>query len=577
MRPDKSTLLGHHASVLALFSVSLLVTAGIVQYQTFLRSYFGDPDGLAIFYHLYLVQDHPAAWLGILLLFLGLVPAVQRMGFAISESLGANPVWAAILAGVALAAGAYWVYQAHPLCMDEYAPYLQSHVFAAGKLTGQLPPELIDWLVVPEFQGSFLYVSHDTGAVASAYMPGFALLLAPFSAFGVPWLANPVIGALSLFVIHRLALVLTGSAADAGAAMFFALASPVFTINAISFYSMPAHLLCNAIFVVMLLDPTPRRALAAGVVGGLALTLHNPAPHLLFAGPWFLWLMTRGNRWRLVASIFAGYMPWILVTGIGWQQLLGTLASTSDPNAAPVALSLLGHLAHVLGRVLVIPSEEIVTARLIGLSKVWLWAVPALVVVAALGFWRKRGDTHFRLLFASTGLTLVGYLFVPFDQGHGWGFRYFHSVWFVLPIFAVAALVRRPGAVVTVSSRGSRATLGYLHGTAVGSLMLLTLYFAWQVHSFIADHLGQLPRAPQGMPRVVIVDPSRGYYALDLVQNDPFMRGPVVTMVTHGAEQDQQVLRKYFPDLTLLAADHHGSVWGRSDGVHDSFGIDVRR
>jgi hypothetical protein len=554
-----------------------LVTAGIIFYQIDLRIGSVDATSLRIFYHLYLVQDYPAALLAVLLLLLGLLPPVQRRGLAMAEAMGANPGRAAMLAGLALAAGAVWIYEAHPLCMDEYAPYMQSHVFAAGRLTGLLLPEIVDWLVVPEFQKSFIYASNVTGAVASAYLPGFALMLAPFSALGIPWLANPIIGALSLLAIHRLALTLTGSVAAAGAAMLFALASPVLTINAISFYSMPAHLLCNAVFVVLLLDPTPRRALVAGLVGGLALTLHNPVPHMLFAAPWFLWLVIRRSRWHVLAPIVVGYTPWILIAAFGWQYLLGTLDSSSASTGTPEALSMLKRLADALGRVLASPSEEVLTARLIGLSKIWLWAVPALVVVAAVGYWRQRDDPRFRMLLASTGMTLLGYMFVPFDQGHGWGFRYFHSVWFVLPVFAAAALTARPEAALIAPTKRQGPILGYLHGTALGSLTLLTAYFAWQVHSFIAGHLAQMPLAIRGETKVVIVDPSWGYYALDLVQNDPFMRGPVVTMVTHGAANDRQILDRHFPGLSLLAADYRGSVWGWPEDAHESFSADVRR
>ena len=99
-----------------------------------------------------------------------------------------------------------FVYHDHPLSMDEYAAYFQSRVFAAGHLTGQFPvtPDgLAGPARVPELFPECL-AHHRAGA--SAYWPAHALLLTPFTALGIPWACNPVLSALTLLVIHRLAL-----------------------------------------------------------------------------------------------------------------------------------------------------------------------------------------------------------------------------------------------------------------------------------------------------------------------------------------------------------------------------------
>jgi hypothetical protein len=64
---------------------------------------------------------------------------------------------------------AKFVYLAHPLAMDESVPVMQSEAFAAGQLVGKFPPALVDWLVMPSFQGHFIKVNSVTGAVASSY------------------------------------------------------------------------------------------------------------------------------------------------------------------------------------------------------------------------------------------------------------------------------------------------------------------------------------------------------------------------------------------------------------------------
>src|SRR5262249_24575095 len=143
-------------------------------------------------------EDYPLALASVAVLLLAFAGPIQRAGIRTAQGAAAYPELFAAGAFALLATGASFVYHRHPLSMDEYAPYFQSEAFASGHIAAHLPPQLIDWLVPPGFQGAFLEVSHSTGSVASGYWPGFALLLTPFSAVGVPWLCNPVLAALSL-------------------------------------------------------------------------------------------------------------------------------------------------------------------------------------------------------------------------------------------------------------------------------------------------------------------------------------------------------------------------------------------
>jgi len=556
-------LLWNDRSVVALAGVAFALTVGIIAFQMSERQGLLDSSIVTIFYRLFLFEDYPAAFLHLAILLLALIRPIQRVAIALTDLVAAHPFVVAGLGLCAFSVGSLTWYQAHPLAMDEYVPVLQSEIFAAGRLLGQVPPELVDWLIFPSFQGYFLYVSHATGQFGSAYWPGFALLMTPFTAKGVSWLCNPVLGAAALLVIYRLTLSLTNYRTAAGAAVVLALASPAFVINAISYYSMTAHLLCNAAFTLLLLRPNARRAVAAGLIGGLALTLHNPLPHMLFAAPWALWLLWRVDRRRNFPALLAGYLPFVIVIGFGWNDLVASL-NQGAAAASATASGPLGAVASKLGGVLAWPSGPLLQARLIGLMKLWIWAVPSVVVMAAVGFWRNRRDARFRLLAASAALTLLGYLFVPADQGHGWGFRYFHSAWLVLPIFAAAAVGRRerPNA-SAAEHRAASALAPYLLSASLLSLLLLVPYFGFQVRSFLAAHLAQLPRAESGEPRVVIINPVMQYYAQDLAQNDPFLREPVILMVTRGRKADAVMMQRHFPDLVLLSATYKGTVWGK--------------
>src|SRR5262249_7576424 len=138
-----------------------------------------------------------------------------------------------------------------------------------------------------------------------------------------------------------------------------------------------------------------------------------------------------------------------------------------------------------------LPTATVFLARAIGVAKVWVWAVPGLLILACYGAVRERGNKICLLLTASALLTLVGYVLVPPDQGHGWGYRYFHSAWMALPLLAAAALYRpahvsgetRP----VISVFESNEARGFVATCIVLTLVLGTGFRAWQMQRFISQ------------------------------------------------------------------------------------------
>ena len=450
--------------------------------------------------------------------------------------------------------------------MDEYAAYFQSRIFAAGHLSGNFPLQLIDWLVPPGFQDYFLNVSRTSGDIAETYWPGFALLLAPFTWLGIPWACNPLISALTLIVLHRIALVVFDNREAAGLALLLTIGSPEFFADGISYYSMPAHLLANSLYALLLIHPTPRRAFAAGVIGGLALSLHNPVPHILFAAPWLIWIATTPDRLRLLASLAVGYLPFSILLGWGWFVFSAQLLQ--DRSVDAVSTSLLFRL-HRLLSIFALPDSSVLLARLIGAAKLWIWAVPGLLILAGVGAIRERRNVACVLLAASALLTLLGYFFVPVDQGHGWGYRYFHSAWVALPILATACLfrpLRQSSITFDPQDEKSRTFEEFVTKSYVTACILLTLIFgtgwrAWQIDSFVSDSLRQLPHSSGKGRQIVVINVTHSFYAADLVQNDPWLRGNVVRMYSHGEAADIRAMAEYCPTLRQIYADRHGTVW----------------
>jgi hypothetical protein len=512
---------------------------------------------------LFAYSDYPGAVCALLILGAALAGPRYLPARRVVQWAGDKPFVIVVITALLLALGTLTIYHDHPLSMDEYAAYFQSRVFAAGQLHGRFPVPPLDWLIPRGFQNYFLNVSRATGSVAEAYWPGFALLLTPFTWASVPWLCNPVISALTLLVIHRLALELFEDREAAGFALLLTLASPVIFANGISYYSMPAHLLASSVYALLLVRPSPRRAAAAGVVGSLALALHNPVPHLLFAAPWLAWIATRQDGRRLLASLIAGYLPLCIFLGVGWFVFSGHLVR--DGSASPATPVALVNRFQSLIRIFSLPDARVVLARLIGIAKIWVWAVPGLLILAVTGAVRWRREVPCLLLTTSALLTLFGFFLVPVDQGHGWGYRYFHSAWVALPLLATAALFRPA---LSAEKDGSPIRLFEDAQTKgfVAASILLTLVFgigfrAYQMQQFIVRDISQVPQYRGTEKRIVILDTRFSFYGADLVQNDPWLRGNEIRMYSHGAAADEQMMARYYPELHKVYADRYGTVW----------------
>src|SRR6185295_917061 len=118
------------------------------------------------------------------------------------------------------------------------------------------------------------------------------------------------------------------------------------------------------------------------------------------------------------------------------QHIAALTQVAATAQAVPVERSLFDEVAARVAPLLHLPQVGAIQARIAGLSKMWTWGACGFMVLAAWGYWQARAETGVRLLGAALAATFLGYFFVPFDQGHGWGYRYIPSAWFVVPVFA---------------------------------------------------------------------------------------------------------------------------------------------
>jgi hypothetical protein len=306
---------------------------------------------------------------------------------------------------------------------------------------------------------------------------------------------------------------------------------------------MQAHLAANLVFVALLLRPSTNRAFAAGLVGSLALILHNPVPHALFAIPWVVALAFQSDRRRHLVPLIIGYVPGMAL-GIGWLLFRAATGSGAVSLAA---------MNGVASGVFAWPCAVLLNARVAAFVKMCVWAMPTLFALASMGCVLRRSDPRVRLLASSAILTFAAYLFVRFDQGHGWGYRYFHSAWGVVPILAGCAMADRP----QVNAR----LISFAGATAILSVLFLIPLQAGQIERFISQHLAQLAPASRPGNNVYFIHPLGGFYVADMIQFDPLLRNKDLLLVSHGALLDMQLMQRNWPGAVKVSGGRTADQW----------------
>ena len=536
----------------------------------------GDLQYMTAFFHLFARYDLPGAMLLIAVLFSSLFLASKLNGSQVENILSffqRYPFRISMIVTMVMALGAVFVYHKHPLSMDEYLPYFQSRIFAEGKLWGQFPTELVPWLLQPHF---FSVFSPETGRVVSDYWPGFALLLTPFTKLNLPWLLNPVLSGGTLLLFYYYIKKILPDTSSGAWGVLLTISSSVFWVNGISFYSMSAHLFLNLVYATLLLEPTLKRIFMAGIVGSFALVLHNPVPHICFALPWIAWLGFNKQGMKNIGALIAGYLPLSLLLGFGWVWLKLEIAKggpgimvqglefvhnaaqssihASNPKDPNVFTLFIVKILGVFDTAFKIPDAQLLWARLLGWLKLFAWALPGLPILAILGLHHIKRNTHLKLWAWSAVVTLSVFIFIPFSQGHGWGFRYFHSVWLSLPLLGAAFL----------SSDSIRNTDQLKKMICVISLLALIFSTGlrfYQVHQFIGQHLSKLPVIEKSNDTIVIVNTIQGYYTQDLIQNDPFLRESKMILRSAGQKKDLEMMKEKFPGARKMKNNVSYTVW----------------
>jgi hypothetical protein len=422
--------------------------------------------------------------------------------------------------------------------MDEFSVDFEARLLARGRISTVVPwPwRSLSLAITPIFVG----FDPETGRWLSQYLPVYALLKAPFVALGVPTLLNPVLTALSVVVLARIA---RGIWPDERLRPWVAIAlfatSSEILVTAGTGYSMPGHLLFNLIWLRLYQRGDGRSWIAALLIGALALGLHNPFPHALFVAP-FLLRLAREGRWRRAVSAGLVYGA----SSAAWFAWLRFVYPAAKDQGG-------------LSTLFAIPGVFAAWLHGVNLALLFTWQAPVFAILVLLALSRPRRLPPI-LVDSALGVAFTFGFFVFFasTQGHGWGYRYLYQVLGSLCLLGAAAM---PGVETALGERTARRWLiAGLVITVVGQIPARLMQTEQFVRPFALAHEYLQTRKA----RVLLVDGEHVWYGRDLFRNDPFLRSPIIVRFSKLAPGSPEAIERAYPGRVIRVRDEDLLAFG---------------
>lgn len=439
--------------------------------------------------------------------------------------LPAMPRHRALLLGAGLAlaayAGHYLILSGYDLSRDEQMANFDAAIFARGELVAPLAGIWRDH--ADALNTMFMYPTGQSAAWVSAYLPLNAVLRALFALAGDAALTGPAMTGLGALALWGCARRIWPDHREAPiVALLLYLGSGQVLFNGMTAYAMPAHLALNLCWLWFFLRRTIWADVAALCVGFVAVGLHQPIMHPMFAAP-ILLSVVLDSDWRRAAFYFAGYA----VIGAFWLWWPGFIWTLVEAN--PLALRADG-VDFWTRLLLAIEKGDALRFANMGanLLRFAAWQHLLLLPLLLLGLRAVRRNRLAGALAGSIGLTLVVMTVILPYQGHGFGYRYLHGLIgnaILLAVFGWVALGDRLAQWRPLMMR-----------TTIAGLLVLLPVQAWMAHGFYAPFARASARIGASGADYVVVGGHDAPFATDLVINPPFLDERPMRLLREGMD-----------------------------------------
>jgi hypothetical protein len=234
-------------------------------------------------------------------------------------------IWIAALAAVL----SYFVYQQHPHVPDEVIYLYHARYFADGKLTVPAP-------LVPEAFRLYMIPYHSANWY-SIFPPGWPAILALGVLLGVPWLINPMLGAVNVLLTYILVQEIYDRRVARWSVLLLCI-SPWHLFMTMNFMAHTFTLTCALLAAVNVSQARKTGKPSWAFVGGLAsgmISLIRPLDGLIVSGLVGLWAIGVRNERSKVPMVVALALGTLMIgsVGLAYNKLI-TGVSTVDPLSA---------------------------------------------------------------------------------------------------------------------------------------------------------------------------------------------------------------------------------------------------
>lgn len=417
-----------------------------------------------------------------------------------------------VMAAIAFV-GHYWILSGYDLSRDEQMATFDAAVYARWTLTAPLTGVWRDHAAA--LNTMFMYPADPRASWLSDYLPFNAALRAWLGLVATPTLAGPLmtfLGALAIWLCGRRIWPERHEPAIVGLLLYAG--SAQILVNGMTAYAMPAHLTLNLLWLWLFLQRCWWRDVLALMTGFVAVGLHQPIMHPMFAGP-ILFLLLMERNWRRAALYFTGYAA-IGLFWIWWPLWMSMLVQSGDvaqdANHADYVTRLMSALAK---------GDGLRVANMVSnLLRFVAWQHLLLVPLFVLGLSVVRRDRLAGALAAGILLTVVTMAVILPYQGHGFGYRYLHGLIGSCILLAVYGWES-----VRETLAEWRSLL--LRTTCLGIIVLLPLQL-WMAHGFYAPPAAVSARIDRSLADYVVIGEDDAPFSIDLVINRPFLdNGPI--------------------------------------------------
>ncbi len=465
-----------------------------------------------------------------------------------------------------------FVFQGIPHIQDSINYMVISQNFAAGQLHHKMHDHY-------EFF-RMLYLVPDGNIVYSTFLPGFSIFLTPFTFLKIPFLANPLLTFLNIFLAGKIAEKLFDKTTSFSVMLFLFLSSFIIVMGG----TFMAHSFCAAMtlsvvysFIVSLYKKAIIFPVICGVSMGF-LVITRPQNALFLTIPLALTALVnikKSDVLKKMVIAFGAFLPFLLLlflinyayTGnflIFKQDIyfnyseprdmchrfgMGTGCPNSNWNILPVEGLTWGHAFFI-------------TYKRLSPLIMNLLLHPLMMVFIILSFLLAESKTHFKSLIFLLSIFLFnagGYFFFYFD-GNVFGPRYYYETAFFLIIcvaygFNRTFIFKTSGKILspifkTVTVSIFTASL-IVHFFVVYPELLSTYSLGfWRVDAKLRDSVNE-----KGITNaVVFVSPQLMYGSgFVLMDHSDVDKNDIIYVRDLGVSQNQRLF-PYYPDRNFYIA-----------------------